>query len=42
MLLWVDDFNIMGPMGLVVKAKEELKGLFDMKDIGEIAEIRWV
>ena len=38
MLLWVDNFNIMGPRKMVMKAKEELKGLFKMKDIGQMKE----
>ena len=38
MLLWVDNFNIMGPREIVIKAKEELKGLFQMKHIVEIVE----
>ena len=38
MLLWVDNFNIMGPRKMVMKAKEELKGSFEMKDIGEMVE----
>ena len=36
MLLWVENFNIMGPREIVMKFKEMLKGLFEMKDIDEM------
>ena len=38
MLLWVDDFNIMGPREVVMRFKEQLKGLFEMKDVGEMTD----
>ena len=34
----MDDFNIMGPVEMVMKAKEELKSMFEMKDVGEMDE----
>ena len=37
MLLWVNDFNIMGPYESVLELKETLKTLFEMKDVG-----RWM
>ena len=42
MLLWVDKFNIMWPRDMVMKAKEELKSMFEMKDVGEMNEyVSW-
>ena len=38
MLLWVDNFDIMGPREMVIRTKEELKGLFEMKNIGQMVE----
>ena len=37
-MLWVDDCLIIGPDGLVTKAKEEMKSLFDCDDVGEMKE----
>ena len=38
MLLWVDDFCIMGPDTVVKKYRDKLKSLFDCKDVGEMNE----
>ena len=38
MLLLVWDFNFMEPRDMVMKAKEELKSMFKMKDVGEMDE----
>ena len=39
MLLWIDNSNIMGPRAIVMRAKGRIeKSLFEMKDIGEMAE----
>ena len=38
MLLWVDDFCIMGPDKAVKEHRDTLKSMFDCKDIGEMNE----
>lgn len=36
MLLWVNNFYIMGPKKEVMKVKEKLKSMFEMKDIDKM------
>ena len=37
-VIWVDDCLIVGPRGMVMHAKEQMKKLFDCEDVGELKE----